>query len=279
MSDSDKPTTDREDANADHSESVFSADTDERIGFSTDFMSWWPSWLPKSHVAFAFLLWLAVLSGYWVSLEGPEEPNRNDYMRKAKLEMKTIPESASVDERQKIDQHNESIDKQYVGKLEKAQKEYQVAKEKWDDSGKEFWTKVVESGRNVANWTVACWLVFCLFVYCLNPLRRMISKELGAGFSMVLVPVATLGILFAAASILLGIIPQSGWETVPRGDTAGHNLLAVFGVFISKIVYPVCDAILKVKEFAVDKWMVPLILVVVTASIGWGKYRNGQAKG
>jgi len=52
----------------------------------------------------------------------------------------------------------------------------------------------------------------------------------------------------------------------------------VFGVFISKIVYPVCDAILKVKEFAVDKWMVPLILVVVTASIGWGKYRNGQAK-
>jgi hypothetical protein len=51
----------------------------------------------------------------------------------------------------------------------------------------------------------------------------------------------------------------------------------VLGQFIVHLTHPLANMVVTLKEFAVDKWFVPLLFVAATLVIGWGKVRTDKA--
>jgi hypothetical protein len=45
----------------------------------------------------------------------------------------------------------------------------------------------------------------------------------------------------------------------------------------SRIPHPLANMVVALKEFAVDKWFVPLLFVAATLVIGWGKVPTGKS--
>ena len=91
----------------------------------------WPDWLPYGHAAFMLMLLLALLLGYGLPYEKPEQPQR-DY--RANYE--------SVEEEKKAV-------KEYDEKVEAYEKE----KKAWDEGGEESRRGWIAVGRNSAKFS------------------------------------------------------------------------------------------------------------------------------
>ena len=61
--------------------------------------------------------------------------------------------------------------------------------------------------------------------------------------------------------------PDSGWPLPVRGLN-DQSLWKVMGQFIVHLTHPIADVVITLKEFAVDKWFVPLLFVAATLVIG-----------
>ena len=116
----------------------------------------WPDWLPYGHAAFLLILLLALLLGYGLPYEKPEQPQR-DY--RANYE--------SVEEEKKAV-------KEYDEKVEAYEKE----KKAWDEGGEESRRGWIAVGRNLAKFSTVLWLIFSFIVYGFMPLLRLIRSIL-----------------------------------------------------------------------------------------------------
>ena len=71
--------------------------------------------------------------------------------------------------------------------------------------------------------------------------------------------------------------PASGWPSPNPLELNDQSLRKVLGQFIVHLTHPLANMVVTLKEFAVDKWFVPLLFVAATLVIGWGKVPTGKA--
>jgi hypothetical protein len=90
-------------------------------------------------------------------------------------------------------------------------------------------------------------------------------------------PVLILGMFYALATLILNWIPVSGWPNPNPLELNDQSLWKVLGQFIVHLTHPLANMVVTLKEFAVDKWFVPLLFVAATLVIGWGKVRTDKA--
>ncbi|HBU59715.1 MAG TPA: hypothetical protein DEB48_07740 [Verrucomicrobiales bacterium] len=214
----------------------------------------WPEWLPYGHAAFLLILLLALLLGYGLPYEKPEQPQR-DY--RANYE--------SVEEEKKAV-------KEYDQKVEAYEKE----KKAWDEGGEESRRGWIAVGRNLAKFSTVLWLIFSFIVYGLMPLLRMIPRHFGKDLSITLLPVLMLGVLYSLSRLVVEWIPDSGWPLPSPLELNDQSLWKVMGQFIVHLTHPIADMVITLKEFAVDKWFVPLLFVAATLVIGWRQSIPGK---
>ena len=209
----------------------------------------WPDWLPYGHGGFLLLLLLALLLGYGLPYEKPEQPQRDyraDY------------ESAEEEEK---------AVKEYDEKMEAYGKE----KKAWVEGGEESRRGWIAVGRNLAKFSTVLWLIFSFIFHGLMPLLRLIPKHFGKDLSVTLLPVLLLGVLYALSRLVVEWIPNSGWPLPSPLELSDQSLWKVMGQFIVHLTHPIANIVITLKEFAVDKWFVPLLFVAATLVIGWGK--------
>ena len=215
----------------------------------------WPGWLPYGHGVFLLLLLLTLLLGYGLPYEKPELPQR-DY--------RTNYESA---EEEQLAVQEYEIKKEVYEKKKKA----------WDEGGEESRRGWIAAGRNLAKFSTVLWLVYTLITHGLMPLIRAIPKHFGKDLSVTLLPVLILGVFYALAKLVLEWIPVSGWPMPNPMELTDQSLWKVLGQFIVHLTHPIANMVLTLKEFAVDKWFVPLLFVAATLVIGWRKVQADKA--
>ena len=84
-------------------------------------------------------------------------------------------------------------------------------------------------------------------------------------------PILMLGVVYALAKLILDWIPVSRWPTANSMELQGQSLWKVLGQLIVHLTHPLANMVVTLKEFAVDKWFVPLMFVAATIVIGWRK--------
>ncbi len=216
----------------------------------------WPGWLPYGHGVFLLLLLLALLLGYGLPYEKPQLPQR-DY----RAEYKTVEaETAAAEE------------------YERKKEIYDKEKKVWEEGGEESRRGWIGAGRNLAKFSVVLWLAYCLITHGLMPLIRAIPKHFGRDLSVTLMPVLMLGAFYALATLILNWIPASGWPSPNPLELQDQSLWKVLGQFIVHLTHPLANMVVSLKEFAVDKWFVPLLFVAATLVIGWGKVPTGKVE-
>ncbi len=216
----------------------------------------WPEWLPYGHGIFLLLLLLTLLLGYGLPYEKPELPQRDYRTNYGSAEEET----AAV---QEYEIKKEAYDKQ---------------KKAWDEGGEEARRGWIAAGRNLAKFSTVLWLIYTLINHGLMPLIRAITKYFVKDLSVTLLPVLMLGVFYALAKLVLEWIPVSGWPMPSPMELTDQSLWKVLGQFIVHLTHPIANMILTLKEFAVDKWFVPLLFVAATLVIGWGKIRTDKAE-
>ena len=82
-------------------------------------------------------------------------------------------------------------------------------------------------------------------------------------------PILMLGVVYALAKLILDWIPISGWPTSNPMELQDQSLWKVLGQLIVHLTHPIANMVVTLKEFAVDKWFVPLLFVAATIVIGW----------
>ena len=209
----------------------------------------WPEGLSCGHGAFLLFLLLTLLLGYGLPYDKPELPQR-DY----RVEYKTAEEKAQIT--QKYEQKKEAYDE---------------AKKAWDEGGEEARRGWIVAGRNLAKFSTVLWVGYCLITFGLIPLARAIPKHFGKQLSVTLMPILMLGVVYALAKLILDWIPISGWPTANSMELQGQSLWKVLGQLIVHLTHPLANMVVTLKEFAVDKWFVPLMFVAATIVIGWRK--------
>lgn len=217
--------------------------------------SLWPEWLPYGHGVFLLLLLLTLLLGYGLPYQKPEQPLR-DYRSNSK----------SAEEEVKATQEYES-----------KKEAYDKEKKAWDEGGEESRRGWIAAGRNLAKFSTVLWLIFSLITHGLMPLVRAIPKHFGKDLSVTLMPVLMLGVFYALATLILNWIPASGWPMPNPLELQDQSLWKVLGQFIVHLTHPLANMVVTLKEFAVDKWFVPLLFVAATLVIGWGKVSVNKA--
>ena len=155
--------------------------------------------------------------------------------------------------------------KEYDEKVEAYEKE----KKAWDEGGEESRRGWIAVGRNLAKFSTALWLIFSFIVYGLMPLLRLIPKHFGKDLSITLLPVLMLGVLYSLSRLVVEWIPDSGWPIPSPLELNAQSLWKVMGQFIVHLTHPIANMVITLKEFAVDKWFVPLLFVAATLVIGW----------
>ena len=206
-----------------------------------------PNGLPYGHGAFLLFLLLTLLLGYGLPYDKPELPQR-DY----RAEYKSAEEKAQIT--QKYEQKKEAYDE---------------AKKAWDEGGEKARRGWIVAGRNLAKFSTVLWVGYCLITLGLIPLARAIPKHFGKQLSVTLMPILMLGVVYALAKLILDWIPASGWPTSNSMELQGQSLWKVLGQLIVHLTHPLAYMVVTLKEFAVDKWFVPLMFVAATIVIGW----------
>ena len=209
----------------------------------------WPNGLSYGHGAFLLFLLLTLLLGYGLPYDKPELPQR-DY----RAEYKSSEEKAQTT--QKYDQKKEAYDE---------------AKKAWDEGGEKARRGWIVAGRNLAKFSTVLWVGYCLIALGLIPLARAIPKHFGKQLSVTLMPILMLGVVYALAKLILDWIPVSGWPTSNSMELQDQSLWKVLGQLIVHLTHPLANMVVTLKEFAVDKWFVPLMFVAATIVIGWRK--------
>ena len=215
----------------------------------------WPEWFPYGHGVFLLLLLLTLLLGYGLPYQKPELPQRDYRANYESAEEETV--AAEEYERKK--------------------EAYEKEKKAWDEGGEESRRGWIAAGRNLAKFSTVLWLVYSLITHGLMPLVRAIPKHFGKDLSVTLLPVLMLGVFYAMAKLVLEWIPVSGWPNPNPLELTDQSLWKVLGQFIVHLTHPIANIVLTLKEFAVDKWFVPLLFVAATLVIGWGKVRTNKA--
>ncbi|MDP6905361.1 MAG: hypothetical protein QF406_13045 [Verrucomicrobiota bacterium] len=215
----------------------------------------WPDWLHYGHGVFLLLLLLTLLLGYGLPYEKPQLPQR-DY----RAEYKSVEEETAA-----------------ATEYERKKEVYDREKKAWDEGGEESRRGWIGAGRNLAKFSVVLWLAYCLITHGLMPLVRAIPKHFGKDLSVTLMPVLILGMFYALATLILNWIPVSGWPNPNPLELNDQSLWKVLGQFIVHLTHPLANMVVTLKEFAVDKWFVPLLFVAATLVIGWGKVRTDKA--
>jgi len=215
----------------------------------------WPDWLHYGHGVFLLLLLLTLLLGYGLPYEKPQLPQR-DY----RAEYKSVEEETAA-----------------ATEYERKKEVYDREKKAWDEGGEESRRGWIGAGRNLAKFSVVIWLAYCLITHGLVPLVRAIPKHFGKDLSVTLMPVLILGMFYALATLILNWIPVSGWPNPNPLELNDQSLWKVLGQFIVHLTHPLANMVVTLKEFAVDKWFVPLLFVAATLVIGWGKVRTDKA--
>tara|TARA_Y100000588_G_C14106352_1_gene861033 strand:- start:333 stop:1094 length:762 start_codon:yes stop_codon:yes gene_type:complete len=215
----------------------------------------WPEWLPYGHGVFLLLLFLTLLLGYGLPYEKPELPQR-DY--------RTNYESAEEEELA-------------VKEYERKREAYEKNKKTWDEGGEKSRRGWIAAGRNLAKFSTVLWLIYSLITHGLMPLVRGIPKHFGKDLSVTFLPVLMLGVFYALAKLVLEWIPVSGWPSPNPLELNDQSLWKVLGQFIVHLTHPIANIVVTLKEFAVDKWFVPLLFVAATLVIGWEKVRTNKA--
>jgi len=209
----------------------------------------WPDGLPYGHGAFLLFLLLTLLLGYGLPYDKPELPQR-DY----RAEYKSAEEKAQITE-----------------KYEQKKEAYDEAKKAWDEGGEKARRGWIVAGRNLAKFSTVLWVGYCLITLGLIPLARAIPKHFGKQLSVTLMPILMLGVVYALAKLILDWIPVSGWPTSNPMELQDQSLWKVLGQLIVHLTHPLANMVVTLKEFAVDKWFVPLMFVAATIVIGWRK--------
>ena len=217
--------------------------------------SLWPDWLPYGHGVFLLLLLLALLLGYGLPYEKPQLPQR-DY----RAEYKSVEEEKTA-----------------TAEYERKKEAYDKEKKVWEEGGEESRRGWIGAGRNLAKFSVVLWLAYSLITHGLMPLIRAIPKHFGKDLSVTLMPVLMLGAFYALATLILNWIPVSGWPSPNPLELQDQSLWKVLGQFIVHLTHPLANMVVTLKEFAVDKWFVPLLFVAATLVIGWGKVSVNKA--
>ena len=119
-------------------------------------------------------------------------------------------------------------------------------------------------------------IIFSFIVYGLMPLLRLIPKHFGKDLSITLLPVLMLGVLYSLSRLVVEWIPDSGWPLPSPLELNDQSLWKVMGQFIVHLTHPIADMVITLKEFAVDKWFVPLLFVAATLVIGWRQSIHGK---
>ena len=215
----------------------------------------WPDWLHYGHGVFLLLLLLTLLLGYGLPYEKPQLPQR-DY----RAEYKSVEEETAA-----------------ATEYERKKEVYDREKKAWDEGGEESRRGWIGAGRNLAKFSVVLWLAYCLITHGLMPLVRAIPKHFGKDLSVTLMPVLILGMFYALTTLILNWIPVSGWPNPNPLELNDQSLWKVLGQFIVHLTHPLANMVVTLKEFAVDKWFVPLLFVAATLVIGWGKVRTDKA--
>ena len=215
----------------------------------------WPEWLPYGHGVFLLLLLLALLLGYGLPYEKPQLPQR-DY----RAEYKSVEEEKTA-----------------TAEYERKKEAYDKEKKVWEEGGEESRRGWIGAGRNLAKFSVVLWLAYSLITHGLMPLIRAIPKHFGKDLSVTLMPVLMLGAFYALATLILNWIPVSGWPMPNPLELQDQSLWKVLGQFIVHLTHPLANMVVTLKEFAVDKWFVPLLFVAATLVIGWGKVSVNKA--
>jgi len=215
----------------------------------------WPDWLHYGHGVFLLLLLLTLLLGYGLPYEKPQLPQR-DY----RAEYKSVEEETAA-----------------ATEYERKKEVYDREKKAWDEGGEESRRGWIGAGRNLAKFSVVLWLAYCLITHGLVPLVRAIPKHFGKDLSVTLMPVLILGMFYALATLILNWIPVSGWPNPNPLELNDQSLWKVLGQFIVHLTHPLANMMVTLKEFAVDKWFVPLLFVAATLVIGWGKVPTGKS--
>ncbi len=214
-----------------------------------------PDWLHYGHGVFVLLLLLTLLLGYGLPYEKPQLPQR-DY----RAEYKSVEEETAA-----------------AAEYERKKEVYDREKKAWDEGGEESRRGWIGAGRNLAKFSVVLWLAYCLITHGLMPLVRAIPKHFGKDLSVTLMPVLILGMFYALATLILNWIPVSGWPNPNPLELNDQSLWKVLGQFIVHLTHPLANMVVTLKEFAVDKWFVPLLFVAATLVIGLGKVRTDKA--
>ena len=215
----------------------------------------WQDWLPYGHGAFLLFLLLTLLLGYGLPYDKPELPQR-DYRAEYKS-----PEEKT----------------QATQKYEQKKEAYDEAKKAWDEGGEEARRGWIVAGRNLAKFSTVLWVGYCLITLGLIPLARAIPKYFGKQLSVTLMPILMLGVVYALAKLILDWIPISRWPTPNPLELQDQSLWKVLGQLIVHLTHPLANMVVTLKEFAVDKWFVPLMFVAATIVIGWRKLSTTKA--
>ena len=109
------------------------------------------------------------------------------------------------------------------------------------------------------------------------PLARSIPNHFGKDLSVTILPVLLLGFIYALAKLILDWIPAGGWTMPNVLELRDQSLWKVLGQFIVHLTHPLANMVVTLKEFAGDKWFVPLLFVAATLVIGWGKVSVNKA--
>ena len=215
----------------------------------------WPEWFPYGHGVFLLLLLLTLLLGYGLPYQKPELPQR-DY----RVEYESVEEESAANT-----------------EYERSKKIYDKEKKAWDERGEESRRGWIAAGRNLAKFSTVLWLIYSLITHGLIPLIRAIPKHFGKDLSVTLMPVLILGAFYALATLILNWIPASGWPMPNPLELQDQSLWKVLGQLIVHLTHPLANMVVTLKEFAVDKWFVPLLFVAATLVIGWGKVSVNKA--
>ena len=219
-----------------------------------------PASVPLFQGIFALILLLSLLLGYGLPYQ-PPKLEKHDYPE--------FPKDVSPEQRTKATDA-------WSEKNEESSRQFKKALKAWNDGGDISRRKFIAAGRNVAKFSTVLWFTYCLITLCFMPLARAIPKHFGKDLSVTIMPVLLLGFIYALAKLILDWIPAGGWPMPNVLELRDQSLWKVLGQFIVHLTHPLANMVVTLKEFAVDKWFVPLLFVAATLVIGWGKVPTGK---